>query len=259
VVFTNTLLGAALVAAGAGANSRAPRVVPWLPSTAASGLSQDVVAEHEALTFRCDQARCLVKATYRVRAGSAQQVELRFVLPVKAPVTARFGTSKGMVSVAGAPAVTTAEVLRKVPLDYPSKDRPPMYEATVVGPLSAGLNELSFEYVQPLGGQESRREGSLSQFFDYGLWPLREWKRAKGFTLDFTATLERAEPSLWQRWFGTVREMRCSFGDRQTMAPPPLPLRRTQRGDVLWLEARVALPAVPETVGCLIADDLDVD
>jgi hypothetical protein len=255
----NALLGVTLFAAALGANSRAPRIVPWVPSTAARVVSQDVVAEHEALSFRCDKARCQVKATYRVRAGSDQQVELRFVVPIKAPVTARFGTANGAVTVAGAPAVRASEVLAKIPLNYPDKDRPPMYEATVIGPLSAGLNELSFEYVQPLGGEESLRKGTLSQSFNYGLWPLREWKRAQGFTLDFTATLERSAPSLWQRWFGTVREMNCWFGDRQTMAPPKLPLRRTQRRDVLWLEARVPLPAIPETVGCLIADDLDVD
>jgi hypothetical protein len=129
----------------------------------------------------------------------------------------------------------------------------------VVGPLGAGPNELSFEYIKPLGGQESLSKGSMSQYFDYGLWPLREGKRAKGFKLDLTATLERPDPSWWQRWFGTVREMNCWFGDRGTMAPPGLPLRRTQRGDVLWLEASVPLPVIPETVSCLIADDLDVD
>jgi hypothetical protein len=129
----------------------------------------------------------------------------------------------------------------------------------VVGPLGAGPNELSFEYIKPLGGQESLSKGSMSQYFDYGLWPLREGKRAKGFKLDLTATLERPDPSWWQRWFGTVREMNCWFADRGTMAPPALPLRRTQRGDVLWLEASVPLPVIPETVSCLIADDLDVD
>jgi len=217
------------------------------------------VAEHEALSFSCDPARCQVKATYRVRAGSAQQVELRFVVPIKASVSARFGTSKGSVSVTGATATRVSETLSKIPLNYPEAKRPPMFEAAVVGPLGAGLNEVSFEYVQPLGGQESQSEGSMSQFFHYGLWPLREWKRAQGFTLDFAATLTRPAPSWWQRTFGTVREMNCWFGDRETMAPPPLPLRRSQRGDVLWLEARVPLPVIPETVGCLIADDLDID
>jgi len=255
----NAALCGTLLAAAAAANSRAPRVVPWLPSTAARAVSQDVVAEHEALSFRCDKARCQVKASYRVRAGAAQQVELRFVVPIKAPVTARFGTANGTVSVTGATAVKVSEVLAKIPLSYPDKDRPPIFEAAVVGPLAAGLNEVSFEYVQPLGGRESLHDGTMSQFFHYGLWPLREWKRAKGFTLDFTATLVRPGPSLWQRWFGSVREMDCSFGDRESMAPPPLPLRRTQRGDVLWLEARVPLPVIPETVSCWIGDDLDVD
>jgi hypothetical protein len=53
--------------------------------------------------------------------------------------------------------------------------------------------------------------------------------------------------------------MNCWFSDRQTLRAPPLPLRRTQRGDVLWLQATVPLPVIPEAVGCLIADDLDVD
>ena len=99
----------------------------------------------------------------------------------------------------------------------------------------------------------------MSQMFDYGLWPLREWKRAKGFKLDFTATLQRPAPTWWQRWFGTVRQMNCWFSDRQTLQPPPLPLRRTQRGATLWLEASVPLAVIPEAVGCLIADDLDID
>jgi hypothetical protein len=251
------VLGLALLAGEAAANSRAPRTVPHLPSTAPRAVSQGVMVEHEALSFRCDQARCQVKASYRVRSESAQQVELRFVVPLKAPVTARFGTSGGNVSFARAQALKS-ELQTKVALNYPDKDTPPIYEATVVGPLNVGLNEVSFEYVQPLGGQ-AFGDDNLSQVFDYGLWPLREWKRAQGFTLDFTATLTRPAPSWWQRTFGTVREMNCWFSDRQTLNPPRLPLRRTQRGGVLWLEARVPLPVIPETVGCLIADDLDID
>ena len=92
------LLVIASSSTGAAANSRAPRTVAWIPSTAPRAVSPDVVAEHETLTFRCDEVRCQVRAAYRVRAGSAQQVELRFVAPIKAPVTARFGTSTGTVS-----------------------------------------------------------------------------------------------------------------------------------------------------------------
>lgn len=253
-----TLLGAALCASSASANSKAPLVVPWIPSTAPRAVSQDVVAEHEALTFRCDKVRCQVKATYRVRAGSEQHVELRFVLPVKAPVTAKFGTANGTVTVGGAPAASAEEVLEKIPLSYPMSQRLPFYEASVQGPLSIGINEISFEYVQPLGG-EGRSEASLTQFFHYGLWPLREWKRAKDFSFEFTATLARPAPGWWQRWFGTVREMDCAFGDRVSFKPPRLPLRRTQRGDTLWLQARTSLPVIPETISCYIGDDLDVD
>jgi hypothetical protein len=242
------------LAGAAVANSRAPLFVPWIPSTAPRALSEDVVAEHEMLVFRCDEVRCRVKASYRVRAGSAQQVELRFVLPVKAPVTAKFGSASGTVTVAGAPTATAAEVLEKIPLNYPMSQRLPFYEASVEGPLKPGINEVSFEYVQPLGGQ-GRSEASMTRFFHYGLWPLREWKRAKDFSLEFTATLSRPAPSWWQRWFGTVREMDCSFGDRVTLDPPPLSLRRTQRKDTLWLHARVPLPVIPETISCYIADD----
>jgi hypothetical protein len=251
---TAVLICVALLASGAGANSRAPRTVPSIPSTAPRAVSQDVIVEHEALTFRCDNARCQVKATYRVRAGSAQQVELRFVVPIKAPVTARFGTSTGTVSFALAQALKS-EIEANVALNYPDADTPPIYEATVVGPLAAGLNQLSFEYVQPLGAQESLRDGSMSQHFNYGLWPLREWKRSTGFQLDFTATLVRPAPSWWQRWFGTVREMDCWLGNRL----PRMPLRRTQRGDVLWLQANILMPVIPDAMGCLIADDLDID
>ena len=245
-------------AVGAAANSKAPLFVPWIPSTAPRAVSQDVVAEHESLTFRCDEVRCQVKAAYRVRAGSAQQVELRFVLPVKAPVTARFGTANGTVTVGGAPIARAEEVVEKIPLNYPIRLRLPFYEASVQGPLSTGVNEISFEYVQPLGGQ-GRSETSMTRFFHYGMWPLREWKRAKDFSFDFTATLKRPAPSWWQRWFGTVREMDCAFGDRVTFKPPRLPLRRTQRGDSLWLQARTPLPVIPETISCFIGDDLDVD
>lgn len=59
--------GATPVTVCAAANSRAPLTVPWIPSTAPRAVSQDVVTEHEALTFRCDKVRCQVKATYRVR------------------------------------------------------------------------------------------------------------------------------------------------------------------------------------------------
>lgn len=250
-------LGLALCASSAVANSRAPISVPALPSTAPRAVSQDVQAEHETLSFRCDKARCLVKAVYRVRAGSTQQVELRFVVPIKAPVTARFGTSKGIVSVARADALK-AELDARVGLNYPDRLVPPIYQATVLGPLSAGLNEVSFEYVQPLGG-EGRDKGTETQYIKYGLWPLREWKRAKGFTLDFTATLERPEPTWWQRWFGTEREMACWLGDEFGVKPPAFPVRHTQRGDLLWLQASVPLPRIPEGLHCLIADDLDVE
>lgn len=220
-------------------------------------MSEDVIAEHETLTFRCDKARCQVKATYRVRAGSAQQVELRFVVPIKAPVTARFGTSMGTVSIVRADALK-AELDARIGLNYPDREVPPIYEATVVGRLSPGLNEVSFEYVQPLGG-EGRDEATESQYIKYGLWPLREWKRAKGFTFDFTATLQRPAPSWWQRWFGTVREMACWLGDEFGVKPPAFPVRRAQRNGVLWLQASVPMPRIPEAVHCLIADDLDVE
>jgi len=124
-----------------------------------------------------------------------------------------------------------------------------------------GFNELSFEYQQPLGAKETnygyfRGEGDMVQSFEYGLWPLREWKRAQNFALDFTATLTRPAPSLWQRWFGSVREMACGFDDGAQL-PPPLPVRRTQRADELWLQATVLLPTIPATVRCRIGDDLD--
>lgn len=252
-----SLLCTVLFASSAVANSRAPLVVPALPSTAPRAVSEDVVIEHEALTFRCDKVRCKVKAAYRVRAGAPQQVELRFVVPIKAPVTARFGTSDGTVSFARADALQ-AEIEENISLNYPDRVVPPIYEATVVGPLSAGLNEVSFEYVQPLGG-EGRDKATESQYFNYGLWPLREWKRAKGFTLDFTATLQRPEPTWWQRWFGSVREMACWISDDFGVKPPAFPVRHTQRGNVLWLQASVPLARIPDAVNCLVADDLDVE
>lgn len=251
------ILGVALYATSAGANSRAPLRIPAVPSTAPRALSQDVVVEHETLSFDCDKARCQVKATYRVRAGSAQQVELRFVAPLEAPVTARFGSSMGKVSVVRADALK-AEIDARLSYNYPDRMAPPIYEATVVGPLSAGLNEVSFEYIQPLGG-EGRDKATESQYFGYGLWPLREWKRAQSFTLDFTATLQRPAPSWWQRWFGTVREMACWVSDELGVKPPPFSVTHTQRGDVLWLQASVRMPRIPEALSCLIADDLDVE
>ena len=254
------LLLALSITADARANLRAPRVVPALPSTAARTVSTALEVQHESLMFRCGPDECAVRAVYAVHASAAERVQLRFVLPVAARVTARFGSASGTLTLVEKPALST-DLPGNVQLDFFGKPAPPAYEATVVGDVAAGESELSFEYQQPLGARETnygyfRGEGDMVQSFEYGLWPLREWKRAQGFALDFTATLQRPAPSLWQRWFGSVREIACSFGD-YPRPPPALPVRRTQRGDELWLQASVPLPSIPATVRCRIGDDLD--
>jgi hypothetical protein len=254
------LLLALFISADARANLRAPRVVPALPSTAPSTVSTALEVQHESLMFRCGSDSCSVRAVYAVRASAAERVELRFVVPVPARVTARFGNASGTLTLVEKPALRT-ELSGNVQLEFFGEPAPPAYEATVVGDVALGFNELSFEYQQPLGAQETnygyfRGEGDMVQSFEYGLWPLREWKRAEHFALDFTATLDRPAPNLWQRWFGSVREMVCGFSD-YPQPPPALPVRRTQRGDELWLQASVPLPTIPATVRCRIGDDLD--
>jgi hypothetical protein len=239
-------------------NIRGPRIVPWMPSTAASAVN-NLTVRHEDLSFSCDSSQCKVVATYFVRSRQPYDVELRFIIPVPALATARVGNAAGRVSVIQAPAKETT-LEKNIFFDYREYDRPPCYQATVTAPISVGENTLTFEYLQPLGAFERGygyffpREGRMVQEFAYGLWPLREWRRAPDFKIHLTVTIPRMPPTRWQRWFGKTKTIACFLRTEPPQADPHLEPSREQRGNVFWYEADIA-GEIPTEVACHIGDD----
>jgi hypothetical protein len=241
----------------ASANLRAPRTIPWLPSTAASAV-ESLTVEHEDLVFACDAVRCKVQATYRVLASQSLGIELRFVVPLPALTTARIGNAQGRVVVVEAPALKTV-IEKNAGFDYPDADRPTIYQATVRAPITVGENALTFEYVQPLGAVERAYgyftgPGRMVQEFGYGLWPLREWRRSPGFTIDLTVGVPRNPPTRWQRWFGHVKTVGCVTTTEFTLSSPPPVVSREQQGDVFSYHAKIA-GEIPIRLDCSIGDD----
>ena len=80
--------------------------------------------------------------------------------------------------------------------------------------------------------------------------------KPSSFDLELKVALRRPEPSCRQRWFGAVKDVACGLGEDFPLDAPALPQRWTQRGDWLWLEAKLALPRIPVVLRCKIGDDV---
>jgi hypothetical protein len=245
----------ALTAPPAAANVRAPRRTPGMPSSAAGPPAGDPKATvlRETLSFRCQGTTCRVTARYTVDADRAAPVTLDFMLPVAAAVTARAGNAPAAVAVATAdPAAADLDRRLKlrdhylVPDDQPL---PPLFRATVALPLSAGRNELTFEYDQPLAALERGhgyfKKGRLVSELYYLLWPLKEWTRAPDFAIELALEIDRSPPSWWQRTFGHPTDVSCG---------PQVPGTRAQVGGQLLFRARLGAQ-FPDVLTCQIGED----
>ena len=212
-------LALALTGGRASANLRAPRSEFANPSSAVRPLDSAARLRvlHEDLTFRCHGRSCQVSATYVIQADAPLATELAFVLPVDTAVTALIGSTKIPAAVtrlnAPPPGFAQHLDLRQEYVLSEVADLPPLFQA--VAPISfvPGQNRVSFSYQQPLGAVESGysylHDGSMIPRLYYVLWPLREWKRAPGFSIALRIEMDREPPGWWKRTFGHPAEVYC--------------------------------------------------
>ena len=224
-----------------------------MPSSAPDRPRADLEARvlREDLTFRCRKAACNVVATYLVDCDRAASVSLDFLVPVKARVTGRIGAAPGVVTVAaGDSALPALEKRVDLGSHYLVRDErlPPLYRATVSGNLTAGRNQIVFEYEQPLGAKERGhgyfKKGSMEPEFFYLLWPLKEWTRARDFAIDLRVEIDRVPPSWWKRTFGDPADVTCGN---------EVAGRGEQVGGQLIYRARLGDP-FPDALHCRISD-----
>lgn len=239
------------------ANLRAPRTIPYAPSSAADLVAEGLTVESEKLAFDCDGRRCHVRAEYLVHAQRSGRIELRFIVPIEAVTIARIAARDGKVQVMEAPALRPV-IDRNMAFPFPPAARLPIYQATVVGVVDAGANTLAFEYEQPLGAEEIghgySQEGRMVQEFAYALWPIREWRRAASFHIDLSVQMPRASPSWWKRWFGATRDVGCVTTTDFGASKAEVTESRSERAGRLRYDARLTGP-VPLRLDCMIGDD----
>lgn len=172
---------------------------------------------HEELTFRCHGRSCQVTATYAVDSDAPLSAELVFVLPVDTAVVARLAGTSMPASVTrldGPPPSFTKRLdLRREYMLPDAQPLPPLYQAVAPISFGRGNSQISFSYDQPLGALETGHsyfhEGRFVPRLFYVLWPLREWKRAPGFTIALRIEMDREPPGWWKRTFGSPPEVYC--------------------------------------------------
>ena len=213
------LVAVALGGSTASANLRAPRSEVANPSSAIRPArpASHVRVSHEDLTFQCHGRSCQVAATYTIDADTPLATELIFVLPVETGVTA---------VVAGTAVAAVVKRLGALPSDFEqhldlrreymlpdAAALPPLYQGTVRASFVPGRNQVSFSYEQPMGAVESDHsyfhDGTMDPRLLYVLWPLREWKRAPGFTIALRIAMDREPPGWWKRTFGHPATVAC--------------------------------------------------
>jgi len=227
------VLAVALGSSTAWANLRAPRREPVMPSSAVQPVdpASHLRVVHEDLTFRCHGQSCQVTATYAIDADAAIATELAFVLPVDMAVAARVGSTSAPTTVTrlNAPPPGFNQRL-DVRHEYSLADGaplPPLYQAVARVSFAPGRNQASFSYEQPLGaveiGHSYFHKGAMVPRLLYVLWPLREWKRAPGFTIALRIEMDREPPGWWTRTFGHPATVGCEqFEGQQAQVGPRL-------------------------------------
>ncbi len=178
----------ALGAQPAAANLRAP-ITRHAPSGALRGPGQGLSVVSESLRIQCG-GDCAIKAVYHVRAREAGSRQFEFILPRSSQVTVKTATSS--------PQAHTG------PFVLPERESPggeprfitsvPLAKATFQAVLQKGGNELAISYQQPWGQEERKFEGYFSgwksaRVLRYELWPLKEWRLAKEFSLRIRITV----------------------------------------------------------------------
>lgn len=238
----------------AGANIRAPQVVPRAPSgaLAPAAPSPAIRVLGERLTFTCDAAACDVAAEYRLSSSEPANLALTFILPTPERVTARVGVATPVaVTVAPSEPLHEDDVPRDERMGY-AGEPPPVYQARFSAPVVAGENLLAVTYRQPLGHYERDhsyfKKGRFLDFFRYELWPLAEWQRAPGFQVQGDVVIARPPPSWWQRTFHHVRSIGCRG------LQPPAQHALEQRGDQLRFHFQLSEP-LPKRLWCFMGDD----
>ncbi len=207
------------------------------------------------------QTRCQVSATYVIKDDSTapHTVMLEFILPVSAPprwhqadpsaaaqvpeVTAAVNQdSPAQARSEWVPDVERAAFRpRRAPSPPGSADLPvsgdekrPLLLSRFPATLRPGENRVNVRYKQLLSYQEHGygyfHKGYFTQELQYELWPLKEWRRAAGFSLHITVTLPREPPSRWSRFFHTQLDIRCGDSPYPAAADPQL---TAQQGDRL--------------------------
>ncbi len=237
------------------ANLRAPKTIPWMPSSAPSApLGQvDLKVSSEALHFLCGPDQCSVSATYQIQASEQVRVELRFLLPVEKEVNAHVGSSAASLRIHSAEEQVTA-LAKRIDFGY-AKEKPPLYQAIVKLDLNKGSNEVTFEYNQPLGAMEHGHgyisEGRMLSEFTYVLWPLREWQRSQEFKIDVSVTTDRPRRSLWKFLFGKKKEIGCLL---EGQGQKPLKGVRQQQNQKYIYQAQI-ISEIPDTLHCYLGDE----
>lgn len=204
------------------ANVRAPKMHPKSPSSAIAFPSFDpgLTIQSEKLTFICNSGSCLVKAAYFIHAMRDVQVDFDFMVPSKSKVFAILGKKSQEVMAVPAQATWMRNSQDKIRHEHHfyllvDKD-PPIYRASVTLALHAGRNRLEFKYRQELSLVEARHgyftKSEFAKRIEYLLGPIKEWRKADDFKIDFEMMIYRKPPSWFERTFGHPITIGCFLG-----------------------------------------------
>lgn len=241
-----------LVSASVQANMRAPNNALEPPSAALNKPSAQsalpaLTVLNENLNFDCDYQHCRVEAIYRIQAASAATLTFDFILPTQSKVNAMVGgaTVSTQLQQDGNWRYDRSEP--RLGQYFPDTSFP-LYRARFNGHLTAGVNEISVRYLQPLG-QSERTYGYFTQsrfveILTYELAPLKTWRLADNFTMNITLTTPRKRPdrdgwSLFNR-----RSVDCALPGQKVV----------KQADKWVYQARLGRN-FPNRLLCLIGDD----
>lgn len=212
-----TLIFILLIGTAAYANLRAPRSLFRLPSYAMSKSGNELVVKKESLDFLCPESSspdikdstkntdCKVTAVYEVESEKSLNYSFEFISPSGEETQAKVN-SEGVSSVKPEPLV-----IKIVEFPYNEEqniknedsviyrfsqycrgsgcqsDQNKLYRVVFPGKLEKGLNTIKVEYKQPVGANEEKygyvTTSKWSNQISYELWPLKEWKFDKDFSI----------------------------------------------------------------------------
>lgn len=177
------------------ANMRAP-YFQWYRSSQVLKISgNECTVLSEKIVFECEVPakgklssvidktfRSRVEAEYAVQSDEKQNVRLDFILPSKTPL----GISVNGLTVPCDPPVLIEEGGEH---GFHARDTT-LYHAEFSAGLIKGVNSIKVMYSQPMNVNETEygyfTKSRYSTWCEYELWPLKEWKRSKDFTLTIT-------------------------------------------------------------------------